>query len=71
MEREIEVKLEAIEETIASQKEKCCKNLAETLRILKRDHPAEYAEILQRVLKLLTQHNVNCETYLKELNEQA
>ncbi len=69
MKREIEVKLEAIEEAIVAQKEACCKNLAETLRILKRDHPAEFAEILQRVLKLLAKYNVNCEVYLKDLHE--
>ena len=67
MKREIEVKLEAIEEIIAKQRETCCKNLAETLRLLKKDHPEEFAEILQRVLKLLDIHKVNCETYLKEL----
>ena len=71
MKREIEVKLEAIEKTMATQGETCCKNLAETLRVLKRDHPEEFAEILQRVLKLLAIHNVNCETYLKELYGQA
>ena len=71
MKREIEVKLEAIEEIIAKQRETCCKNLAETLRVLKRDHPEEFAEILQRVLKLLAIHNVNCETYLKELHGKA
>ena len=71
MKREIEVKLEAIEEIIAKQRETCCKNLAETLRVLKRDHPEEFAEILQRVLKLLAKYNVNCETYLKELYGQA
>ena len=67
MKREIEVKLEASEEIIAKQRETCCKNLAETLRLLKKDHPEEFAEILQRVLKLLDTHKVNCETYLKEL----
>ncbi|MBQ2175051.1 MAG: hypothetical protein II453_08310 [Alphaproteobacteria bacterium] len=71
MKREIEVKLEAIEEIIAKQRETCCKNLAETLRVLKRDHPEEFAEILQRVLKLLDIYNVNCETYLKDLHGKA
>ncbi len=71
MKREIKVKLDAIEKTIATQGETCCKNLAETLRILKRDYPADFAEIHQRVLKLLAKYNVNCETYLKELYGQA
>jgi len=71
MKREIEITLVAIEETIAAQRETCCKNLAETLRVLKRNHPAEFEEILQRILKLLAKYNVNCETYLKELHGQA
>ena len=66
MKREIEVKLEAIEEIIATQREACCKNLAETIRRLKEQHPMEFGEILRRIHELLAKYKVNCDAYFNE-----
>ena len=66
MKREIEVKLAAIEKIIATQREACCKNLAETIRRLKDEYPEEFEEIHQRILELLAKYHVDCVTYLKE-----
>ena len=65
MKREIETELDAIEREIASKKELVCKDLAETIRIIKKKHPEEIQEIFKRIQALLAKYNVDCITYLR------
>ena len=65
MKREIETELDAIEREIALKRELVCKDLAETIRLLKQKYPVEFPEIFRRIQALLAKYNVNCITYLR------
>lgn len=59
MEKEIEIKLNAIEECIAKFKANCRKNVYDTLNILLRDYPAHTNEIQEKFKKICQKYGID------------
>ena len=59
MEREIEIKLTAIEQHIAKFKAECRRNVYETLNILLKDYPTRQEEIQARFKDICLKHGID------------